>query len=354
VGPRSAELSAPPLPSPGSGADLGPDHLALDLDPSHYERHALHRDDRTWTETNCYVDLWIEILSSAGLEPAAALAFTFAADFEGDQWTFFKFPLGDLQRLYGVDTQELSIWRAPHLHALEQVERGRIVLMEMDSYYLPDTAGTAYGKEHVKTTVGIEQLDLERRRLGYFHNAGYYAVEGDDFEHLFRFEEPWTSGSNRLLPYTEFAKFDALTPRSEAELRAVSLELAREHARRIPKQNPFVSYKPRFMRDLEWLRASPAEAFHQYAFVSIRQFGACFELAADYCKWLGVDGQLDGQAGLQVAATAFGSLAQQAKALQFKIARTVTLKRAFDPAPALDQLASDWEQATSAVARHFG
>jgi hypothetical protein len=219
----------------------------------------------------------------------------------------------------------------------------------MDSFYLPDTAGTAYAKEHVKTTVGIEQLDLERRRLGYFHNAGYYAVEGDDFEHLFRFEEPWTSGSNRLLPYTEFVKFDALARHDQAQLRAIAFELAREHVRRIPKQNPFLSYKPRFMRDLEWLRASP-EAFHQYAFVSIRQFGACFELAADYCKWLGGEGGVSGD--LQVAAAGFESIAQQAKALQFKIARTVTLKRAFDPAPALDQLAADWEQATSAVARH--
>jgi hypothetical protein len=338
------------LPPPFS--ELRPSAAVWGRDPQSYLPHRFHRQDqeRIWLETNCYVDLWIEILSSAGLEPAAALAFTFAADFEGDQWTFFKFPLGDLQRLYGVDTQELSIWQAPHLHALEQVERGRIVLMEMDSYYLPDTAGTAYRKEHIKTTVGIEQIDLEQRRLGYFHNAGYYAVEGDDFERLFRLEEPWTPDSDRLLPYTEFAKFDALTPRDEAALRATSWQLACEHARRIPKQNPFVSYKPRFMRDLEWLRAAPPLAFHQYAFVSIRQFGACFELAADYCKWLGGEGGDGG--GLQAAASAFGSIAQQAKALQFKIARTVTLKRAFDPAPALDQLASDWEQATSAIVRH--
>ena len=27
-----------------------------------YESHPLHGADRTWTETNCYVDLWIELL----------------------------------------------------------------------------------------------------------------------------------------------------------------------------------------------------------------------------------------------------------------------------------------------------
>ena len=29
-------------------------------------------------------------------------------------------------------------------------------------------------------------IDLAERRLGYFHNAGYFELEGDDFDGVFR------------------------------------------------------------------------------------------------------------------------------------------------------------------------
>ena len=82
----------------------------LTLDPTSYQRHRLHTQERNWAETNCYVDLWIELLHAWGFEPLAAMPFTLAIDFEGDQWTFFKFPLADLWELDGLDVQELAIW----------------------------------------------------------------------------------------------------------------------------------------------------------------------------------------------------------------------------------------------------
>ena len=63
------------------------------LDPARHTRHELHDLDRDWPETNCYVDLWIEVLHAAGLDPHAMLPFVFAIDVEGDQWTFVKPPL---------------------------------------------------------------------------------------------------------------------------------------------------------------------------------------------------------------------------------------------------------------------
>ena len=39
------------------------------------------------------------------------LPFTVAIDFEGDQWTFFKPPHDELCDLYGLDVQELNVWR---------------------------------------------------------------------------------------------------------------------------------------------------------------------------------------------------------------------------------------------------
>jgi hypothetical protein len=97
----------------------------LALDPSTYQRHPIHQEGRTWAETNCYVDVWIELLHALGYEPIAGLPFTLTIDFEGDQWTFFKCPLLDMYELYGLDVQELAIWRPLVVHIEEQVERGR-------------------------------------------------------------------------------------------------------------------------------------------------------------------------------------------------------------------------------------
>src|ERR1700733_9920799 len=79
------------------------------LDASTYQRHAVHAPDRMWTEKNCYVDVWIELLHVLGLEPLAMAPFAVAVDFEGDQWTFYKPSHEELRELYGVDVQELTV-----------------------------------------------------------------------------------------------------------------------------------------------------------------------------------------------------------------------------------------------------
>jgi hypothetical protein len=48
--------------------------------------------------------------------------------------------------------QELAIWKPLAAHIEEQVARGRPVLVELDYYFLPDTAGTAYRRLHWKST----------------------------------------------------------------------------------------------------------------------------------------------------------------------------------------------------------
>ena len=42
-----------------------------DLDPSRYVPHPTHNADRVWAESNCYVDLWTEVLHASGFEPIA-------------------------------------------------------------------------------------------------------------------------------------------------------------------------------------------------------------------------------------------------------------------------------------------
>jgi hypothetical protein len=156
------------------------------LAPESYQPHALHDQSRDWPETNCFVDLWIEVLNARKLDPVAALGVCAAMDFEGDQFTFFKIPFADLQRLYGISVHELSIFDSVEAHVCEQLSRGRLPMVEVDAFHLPDTRGVSYGLEHSKTTIGIAALDPQTRQLAYFHNAGYFALDGADFDGIFR------------------------------------------------------------------------------------------------------------------------------------------------------------------------
>jgi hypothetical protein len=300
----------------------------LALDPATYRRHAIHGEERIWAETNCYVDLWIELLHALGHEPIAALPFTLAIDFEGDQWTFFKFPLSDLFELYGIDVQELAIWRDLTAHLDEQIGRGHPVLVELDSYYLPDTAGTAYKLAHVKTTVAAVSIDLEGQRLGYFHNAGYYELRGEDFASVLR-----PAG---LPPYVEFVKIRG----GGDETASTSLRHLRKHLALAPEVNPFARFKARFAQDLDGLLQESLDAFHQYSFATLRQLGACYELSATYLQWLAANGE----SGLDDSTNALREISESAKAFQFQLARAMARKKPLDLSP-LDAMGERWERA---------
>ena len=301
------------------------------LDPSSYVRHAIHGEERTWTETNCYTDLLIELVHGMGHDPVAMLPFTLAIDFEGDQWTFFKPSHADLIALYGLDIQELAMWKAPIEHVEEQVRAGRPVLIELDSFYLPDTSGTAYKTSHQKTTVGVNEIDVERGSMAYFHNQGFYAVQGEDFAKLFDI--------TGLPPYVEFVKpvADFLAPKGDDQV-ALSLTMLKSHLARTPRENPFMRFKARLAQDLDSLLASDIAHFHKYSFATLRQYGACFELAETYLGWLAAKGV----AGLEVPRASFTAISQTAKAFQFQLARSMARKRALDMAP-LETMGAQWD-----------
>ena len=71
----------------------------LGLDPASYTPSPLHHPDRTFRETNCYVDIWVELLHALGIDAASAMAFACTVDFEGDQWTFFNPPADEMERI---------------------------------------------------------------------------------------------------------------------------------------------------------------------------------------------------------------------------------------------------------------
>jgi hypothetical protein len=308
--------------------------------------HALHADGRIWGETNCYTDLWIELLHGHGHDPVAMLPFTLAADFEGDQWTFFKPSHADLATLYGADVQELAIWRPLVEHVVEQLSRGHPVLVELDAWFLPDTSGSAYRLQHAKTMVAVDEIEVDRKRLGYFHNAGYFELEGEDFAQLFHLDG--VPHERVLPPYAEFVKWRG-GGRRNGELVEASVACAKAHVGRIPVSNPFAAFRERFAADLGWLLAGEIGRFHAYAFVTWRQYGACFELASSYLRWLAAHGVDD----LDGAADDLHGIAGGARTLQFQLARAVARGKPIDLAP-LQVMEDAWTRAMDGVRQRLG
>jgi hypothetical protein len=210
----------------------------------------------------------------------------------------------------------------------------------MDSFFMPDTRGTAYRQEHGKTTVAINRLDFAGKRVDYFHNAGYFRIEGEDFDGLF--QSHLTDEDAPFLPYTEFAKFPE-RPVGEAHLREVSRRLLGFHFARRPGANPILAFAEVFPLQVEGVADRPFGFFHKYAFNTLRQVGANFELAADHLAWLSAD-------EFGVAIEEARRISEVAKSVQFQLARAVT-RRKFEPLKAaLDPAADAWDSMMASLA----
>jgi hypothetical protein len=199
----------------------------------------------------------------------------------------------------------------------------------------------------MKSTVAVNKLDVERRQLGYFHNQGYYELGGDDFADIFQLDG--LAHERMLPPYIEFVKsaprFQQLSTQQQV---ALSLELLREHLRRLPARNPFEPFKEKFNRDLEWLMQADIGVFHAYSFATLRQYGACFELAETYLRWL----QEHGCSDLAPSTEALQQISQQTKAFQFQLARAIARKKPLDLAP-LDAMAAHWNAAMNPLVQRY-
>lgn len=314
------------------------------LTPRTHVPHALHAADRTWPETNCSVDLLVEVIHALGAPPEAALGFTVTQDFEGDQFGFFKIPTEDLESLYGIRLSELAIFDAPEAHVAEQVARGRLSLVELDSFFLPDTRGVSYRQEHGKTTVGVNRIDLAARRMEYFHNGTYAALDGEDFEGVWR--TGTRSAEDPFLPYAEFLKFGPVPDRSQLAARAAGT-LAR-HVRRRPETNPVRAFQARLPAQVAALYDRPA-FFHKYAFNTLRQLGANFELLAAALVWLDAAGFETDEASAEARV-----IAETAKVVQFQLARAVARRKA-DALPAqMEPAAEAWDKLMETLVKRFG
>lgn len=308
--------------------------LRIDFDPQSYEPHSIHATDRVWTETNCYVDLWVELLHALGHDPLPALASVFSAGFDGHQWTFLKPQPEDLRRLYGLDVAEINVWRPPLDLLIQGLENGNLNTIEIDSWWLPDTSATDYRTAHVKTTIVPAHIDMVQEQLTYFHNAGLHRLQGDDFRGAFALDTPSTS----LVPYVEQIRYfpEWVVPDSW-------LSVVQEHfGRRAP--DPVRQLAESVHDATKWLPEAGPAAFHSWAFGTLRQCGASAELAADLCDRL-TDHGID----VQQSAILFRAVASLAKVVQFKMAR-VALGRKGEVTGSLETMTAHWNLAMDQLA----
>jgi hypothetical protein len=306
------------------------------MHPVGYCPHSLHGAGRTYLETNCWTDVVVELLHARGLEPLAAFGFLVRMDFEGDQWTFFKPPPADLELLFGVEIHEMQPYRPLPVQIAEQIERDRTIIFELDSWYLPDTAATSYRMQHVKTSIAAEAIDTDAETLRYFHNAGLFELETGDYRGVFRLGDGFSA--DVLPPYTELVRFDAGRALDEHQLHEAARGLLAQHLTRRPRENPFELFGSQLDEGLSSLLETGLDAYHAYAFATVRMAGAAFEIAASHAEWL-----LGSDAAR--AAVAMRELVDGCKVLSFRLAR----RRPFDTEPAIAALACAWAEAMSAL-----
>ncbi|HTX10888.1 MAG TPA: DUF1839 family protein [Solirubrobacteraceae bacterium] len=301
-----------------------------------YRPHRLHDGPRTYLETNCYADVLIELLHARGYEPLAGFGHLVRMDFEGDQWTFFKPPPEDLELLFGVDIHEMQPYRPLPVQIAEQLDVGRTMIVEVDAWYLPDTASTSYRTEHVKTSLAADAIDPAAERLSYFHNAGRHELDGEDYRGVFRIGGEYSD--DVLSPYTELVRFDAGPALTGLALRNAAGAVLRRHLERAPRENPFVRFGDQLERSLPELLSGDLEDYHAYAFATVRMAGAGFELVSSHLDWLLGAPSAD-------VVTSLAEIVAGTKTLSFRLAR----RHPFDPEPLIAAMADAWTRAMEAL-----
>lgn len=321
----------------------------ISLDPlqmraRRHHAHALHRGERIWHDTDSQADLWIELLHGYGFEPRAMLAFAVTQDFEDDQFTLPRPPLDDIEKLYGLQVQELSILDSLEERALTQTRRANTVLIEVDAFWLPDTRSISYRRAHAKTTIGIDVIEPDARRLGYFHNTGYHLLDGDDYDHVLH-TTPDSHGTAEIFPHVEFVKRarPALTGTALAETAA---DILCAHLLRRPEHNPVTRWRAAFDGHIEtMLERGEAYAGH-YAFNVMRQLGSNFEFLGQYLRWMRKLG-FDIPTAAPVAAQ---KIASESMVLQCRLARSLSRGRRDHCEASFDVLEEAYERVVPVLA----
>ena len=269
----------------GAVAVSGPTSGLVSLfghDPATYRPHAIHTGERTYLETNCFTDIISELLHARGDEPVASFGSFVRMDFENDQWTFFKPRPGHGAAVRRRHPRDPAVPRIPHQVA-EQLALGRTMTIELDGWYLPDTAATSYGTGHVKTGVIAEAIDLAGNGSATTTTRPSTSSRATTSGRL-----PNRGGVVAGRP-AAVHRADPVRRRPghpRPELHEVARGLLRGHLDRVPPGNPFDRFADRLSADLPSLLAGDAALYHAFTFATFRMAGAGFELLASHAEWL--------------------------------------------------------------------
>ena len=170
-----------------------------------------------------------------------------------------------------------------------------------------------------------------------FHNAGFFDLEGEDFDGVFQRSRLPGPGCDNFFPYAEYVKFHDASLEGAA-LKAAARRLLEAHVRSAPLRNPVKAFAERVETHAAQIAARDPVFFHKYAFNTLRQIGASFELLAAHLDWLDVE-------EFSPSISASRALSASAKAFQFQLARAVARKRPAGLAALLEPMAEHWESA---------
>src|SRR5207249_1756836 len=141
--------------------------------------------------------------------------------------------------------------------------------------------------------------------------------------------------------FAELVHIERRVQRTPAQLAERALVLLRRHFEWRPRTNPFTRFGERFSHDMPHMRDAGLDHYHAWAFASIRQAGAAFELAAAHLGWLGESGY----PGVEHAATRLREISSTSKSLILKGARAAHTGKPFDAGEPTHSMAQAWDDA---------
>ncbi len=190
-------------------------------------------------------------------------------------------------------------------------------------FFLPDTRAISYHREHAKTTIGIDVIDPEARRLGYFHHTDYHLLDGDDYDGVLKPHAAHDGSDGRALyPHVEFVKHvrDPLTGTLLAE---VSADPLCAHLLRRPLHSPVSCWRAAFPEHVDTMLARSEAYARLYALNVMRQLGMNFKLLAHYLHWMRKQG-FDIPVQTHTSAR---KIANEMMVMQCRLARTLSRRR---------------------------
>ena len=155
---------------------------------------------------------------------------------------------------------------------------GRTLIVELDSWYLPDTAATSYRAEHVKTSVAAEAIDLDARAAALLPRARPLRARRRGLPRRLPPRPSVLRGRAAALHRAR-----ALRRRRRAR-RATSCArpratLLRGHLARRPASEPVRALRRAARARPAALLEGDASDYHAYAFATVRMAGSAFEVA---------------------------------------------------------------------------